>query len=123
MPKLPERRISEIQVRFILASAQNIKPFQIKNLGPSFPTHHEVRYNFDDGSEMILVVDDLKNVKMPGDTMSKDDVPFKSIQHFNRQPENLDVEEFNNHLQYAKFLSWLNDMPSTGDVLEIEIKQ
>ena len=92
-------------------------------MGPSFPTHHEVRYSFDDGSEMVLVVDDLANVKMPGSTMNKDDIPFKSIKNFHRSPENLQVEEFNNHLQYAKFLSWLNNMPSTGDVIEIEINE
>ena len=92
-------------------------------MGPSFPNHHEVRYSFDDGSEMTLVVDNLNSVKMPGKTMNKNDVEFKSIKTFNRNPENLQVEEFNSHLQYAKFLSWLNGMPSTGDVIEIEINE
>ena len=92
-------------------------------MGPSFPNHHEVKYGFDDGSEMLIVLDDLGNVKMPGEVLNKTDVPFKSVKHFNRQPENLDVEEFNSHLQYAKFLSWLNDMPSAGDLLEIEVNE
>lgn len=92
-------------------------------MGPSFPNHHEVKYTFDDGSFMVMVLDDLANVKMPGTVMEKNDVPYKSVKHFNRQPENLDVEEFNNHLQYAKFLSWLNDMPSSGDVLAVEINE
>ena len=70
---------------------------------------------------MTLVVDDLSSVKMPGMTVSKTDIPFKSIKNFHRSPDNLQVEEFNNHLQYAKFLSWLNNMPTTGDVIEIEI--
>lgn len=96
---------------------------KIKNLGPTFPNHHEVKYGFDDGSEMVMIVDDLSNVKMPGSVLEKNDVPLKSIKHFNRQPENLHVEEFNSHLQFAKFLSWLNDMPAAGDLLEIEITE
>lgn len=92
-------------------------------MGPEFPNHYEVKYGFDDGSEMVMVLDDLSNVKMPGSILEKTDVPLKSIKHFNRQPESLHVEEFNNHLQFAKFLSWLNDMPAAGDLIEIELTE
>ena len=72
---------------------------------------------------MILILQDLASVQMPGKVLNASDVPFKSVQHFNRKPENSEVEEFQNHLQYAKFLNWLNNRPSTSDIIEVEISE
>ena len=82
-----------------------------------------MKYKFDDQSEMILILQDLASVQMPGKVLNASDVPFKSVQHFNRKPENSEVEEFQNHLQYAKFLNWLNNRPSTSDIIEVEISE
>ena len=82
-----------------------------------------MKYKFDDQSEMILILQDLAFVQMPGKVLNASDVPFKSVQHFNRKPENSEVEEFQNHLQYAKFLNWLNNRPSTSDIIEVEISE
>ena len=82
-----------------------------------------MKYKFDDQSEMILILQDLAAVQMPGKVLNASDVPFKSVQHFNRKPENSEVEEFQNHLQYAKFLNWLNNRPSTSDIIEVEISE
>ena len=82
-----------------------------------------MKYKFDDQSEMILILQDLTSVQMPGKVLNASDVPFKSVQHFNRKPENSEVEEFQNHLQYAKFLNWLNNRPSTSDIIEVEISE
>ena len=92
-------------------------------MAPDFPDHYEVKYKFDDESEMTLVITDLDNVQMPGRAIKAGDVPFKSVQHFNRKPENQEVEQFQNHLQYAKFLNWLNNRPSTSDIIEVEISE
>ena len=72
---------------------------------------------------MTLILRDLAAVQMPGRALGASDVPFKSVQHFNRKPENTEVEQFQNHLQYAKFLNWLNNGPSTTDLLEVEISE
>ena len=82
-----------------------------------------MKYKFDDQSEMILILQDLASVQMPGKVLNASDVPFKSVQHFNRKPENSEVEEFQNHLQYAKFINWLNNRPSTSDIIEVEISE
>lgn len=72
---------------------------------------------------MTLILTDLENVQMPGKPLKASHVPFKSVQHFNRKPENQEVETFQNHLQYAKFLNWLNNRPSTSDIIEVEISE
>ena len=95
----------------------------MKHLAPEFPDRHEVKYKFDDQSEMTLILENLEKVQMPGKPLRASDVPFKSVQHFNRKPENDEVEEFQNHLQYAKFLNWLNYRPSTSDIIEVEIAE
>ena len=82
-----------------------------------------MKYKFDDQSEMTLILRELEGVQMPGRSLRASDVPFKSIQHFNRKPENQEVEQFQNHLQYAKFLNWLNNGPSSSDLLEVEISE
>ena len=91
-------------------------------MAPDFPEHYEVRYRFNDYSEMTLIMDNLDLVEIPGRPLKPSNVPYKSVQHFNRKAENLDVEEFQNHLQYAKFLNWLHNMPSS-DLIEVEISE
>ena len=85
---------------------------------------HEVRYNFDDGSKLTVILDDLANVQMPGKSLKQSDIPYSSVQHFQRKPESIQEEEFQNHLQYAKFINWLNFKPSGGaHFLEVEITE
>ena len=72
---------------------------------------------------MTLETSDLNTVQLPGQEFNANHVAFDSIKHFNRVADSAQVKQFQNHLQYAKFLHWLNNMPGPAEIIEVEITE
>lgn len=72
---------------------------------------------------MTIETTDLSQVQLPGKEFNANHVAYDSIKHFNRSPDSAQVQEFQNHLQYAKFLHWLNNMPGPAEIIEVEITE
>ena len=92
-------------------------------MGPISPGQFEVRYKFTDQSEMTLIKSDLMNIQMPGKELLSEHVDYNTVKHFNRVAESFQIKEFQTHLQYAKFLHWLNNMPEPADLIEVQIQE
>ncbi len=72
---------------------------------------------------MTLETTDLTKVQLPGKELDSNHVAYDTIKNFNRASDTAKVQEFQNHLQYAKFLHWLNNMPGPAEIIEVEISE
>ena len=63
------------------------------------------------------------SIQMPGKELLSEHVDFNTVKHFNRVAESSQIKEFQAHLQYAKFLHWLNNMPEPADIIEVQIQE
>ena len=120
-PMQIERIVAEIQVSSIFQTFQLFE--KIKDLSTNDSKRFEVRYKFTDESEMTVETSDLSTVQLPGKEFNSNHVAYDSIKNFSRASDSAQVREFQNHLQYAKFLHWLNNMPGPAEIIEVEISE
>ena len=86
-----------------------------------------IKYCFDDGSELQLKSNRVVFPQLPGDAFDPNWIKtdLDSVQVFKSVPKNMNAHKIQKLIQYTKFQQWLNfnDDPALTDLLDIDISQ
>lgn len=86
-----------------------------------------IKYLFDDGSELQIKSNRVVLPQLPGDTFDPNwiQTDLDTVQVFNTLPKNMNAQKIQKLIQYTKFQQWLNfnDDPTLTELLDIDISQ
>ena len=86
-----------------------------------------IKYCFDDGSELQLKSNRVVFPQLPGDAFDPNWIKtdLDTVQYFKNVPKNFNAQKIQKLIQYTKFQQWLNfnDDPSLTELLDIDISQ
>lgn len=104
---------------------------QVSQLQAESPTdgikRFNIKYIFDDGSELQLKSNRVVLPQLPGDAFDPNwiQTDLDTVESFRNVPKNMNSHKIQKLIQYTKFQQWLNfnDDPALTDLLDIDISQ
>ena len=88
---------------------------------------YNIKYIFDDGSELQIKSNRSVLPQLPGDAFDQNwiQTDLSTVEVFQTIPKNMNAQKIQKLIQYTKFQQWLNfnDDPTLTELLDIDISQ
>jgi len=88
---------------------------------------YNIKYTFDDGSELQIKSNRAVLPQLPGDAFDQNwiQTDLNTVEVFQTIPKNMNAQKIQKLIQYTKFQQWLNfnDDPTLTELLDIDISQ